>query len=82
VSARVLDIVERSVWTLVQTASAGALVVGWNKLDLGPDVSLAYVPVVAFLLSAVKSELATKFGNGTAATLPAAVEAYQPRRAL
>lgn len=76
--SRLADIVERALWTLVQTASAAALVTGWNALDIGPDLSRAWVPPLAFVLSCVKGELATRFGNGTAATLPAALEPLRP----
>lgn len=83
---RLADVLERSLWTLVQTATAGGLIVGWNELDLGPDLSLAFAAPLAFVLSAIKSELATKFGAGTAATLPEDLEpegdVYTPRRAL
>lgn len=67
------DILERVLWTLLQTTTAGGLVAGWNQLT-DWDISLAWVPVIAALLSAIKGELAIRFGNGTAATLPSRVE--------
>lgn len=71
---RAWDVIERALWTLVQTTTAGALIAGWNALDLGGDLSLAWAAPVAFVLSAIKGELAARFGNGTASTLPARLE--------
>lgn len=72
------DVLERSLWTLVQTATAGGLIAGWNALDLTGDLSFAWTPPLAFILAAIKSELASRYGNGTAATLPAELEPVPP----
>lgn len=61
---RWLDIGERAVWTLLQ-AGVGVAVV--EALDI-PE---AWAAVIALALAVAKGELATKFGDGTAATLPA-----------
>jgi hypothetical protein len=57
------DIGERAAWTLLQ-AGVGVSVV--EALDVPP----AWAVVIAGVLAAVKGELATKFGDGTASTLP------------
>jgi hypothetical protein len=66
-----LDILERVIWTTVQVVSAAAVVEFFN---LDPKWA---VPI-AVVLAAVKNILATRFGNGTASTLPASVEPLQP----
>lgn len=58
------DIGERAAWTLLE-AGVGVSVVE------ALDVPQAWAVVIAGVLAAVKGQLATKFGDGTAATLPA-----------
>jgi hypothetical protein len=57
------DIGERAAWTLLE-AGVGVSVVE------ALDVPQAWAVVIAGVLAAVKGQLATKFGDGTAATLP------------
>lgn len=64
---KVVDIVERSAWTLVQTTSAAAIVEAFG-------LPLTDIPIIALGFAVVKSVLATRFGNGTAATLPKSLE--------
>jgi hypothetical protein len=70
---KLLDLLERSGWTFVQTFFATLLVTG--VLDLQNfDLEAWKVALVAAALSAVKSVIAQQFGTGTAATLPESVE--------
>lgn len=62
------DLGERAAWTLVQ-AGVGEEIV---QLVSGPQW---LVPLLALALSGIKSALAQRFGSGTAATLPASLEA-------
>jgi hypothetical protein len=72
---------ERSIWTVAEAAGAVGIVAGYQGLPL-PDVPEGYVPLViilvAGLLAAIKSAVAQKWGNGTAATLPEELEAVPP----
>lgn len=72
------DVAERTAWTLVQGTTAVGLVVGWNALEGLPDLPPGYqalaIPVLAALLASIKGALATKYGQGSASTLPVAVE--------
>lgn len=61
------DLGERSAWTLLQAGVGIELV---TLLDLP---AWAAIPI-AGALAAIKSALATRHGNGTAATLPATLE--------
>lgn len=59
------DVIERVFWTAVQ-AGLGVVVV--EQLD----IPIAYAPLVAVVLAAVKSAVATRVGvQGSASTLPA-----------
>jgi hypothetical protein len=70
---KLLDLLERSGWTFVQTFFATLLVTG--VLDAESfDIEAWKVALIAALLSAIKSVIAQQFGTGTAATLPATVE--------
>ena len=60
---KLLDIAERVGWTAAQ---AGLSIITVDTFDL-PAV---YVPLFAAVLSAVKGWVATRMGDGTAATLP------------
>jgi hypothetical protein len=60
---RTADVVERTVWTLLQ-AGVGVSVVA------ALEIPEPWAVVIAGVLAAVKGQLATKFGDGTAATLP------------
>lgn len=62
----VLDILERTGWTALQAAAGFLAAVQTDNVYLG-----ILTAAVAALL---KSLVATKFGNGTASTLPAKVE--------
>lgn len=81
-ASRLADILERSLWTFVQAASATGMVAGWNALDLGPDLSPAWVGPIAFGLALIKTNLAAMRGNGSAATLPDAVEPVPAARVV
>ena len=76
--ARLADVAERALWTLVQAASATGIVAGYQAINRLPDIPEPYIPVVVIVLTAVlsviKGTLAQKFGNGTAATLPTDLE--------
>ena len=61
------DLGERAAWTLLQ-AGFGIEIVNLSGLP-----EWAAVPI-AGALAAVKAALASRFGNGTSATLPARVE--------
>lgn len=61
------DLGERAAWTLIQAGVGYELV---TLLDLPGSWGVA----AAGLLSVVKSVLAARWGNGTAATLPRALE--------
>ena len=65
-----LDVLERSLWTALQVVGADAIVqfFGWDTKWIVP---------IAAALAIIKSTLATRFGNGTASTLPASVEPLQ-----
>ena len=57
------DILERGLWTALQTLTAGG-VVAWLDLD-----AVWIVPIAA-ALAFIKGAIAENFGNGSAATLP------------
>lgn len=82
------DGLERSLWTVAEGAGAAGIVAGFQSLPL-PDVPAGYVPLtvilVAGVLAGIKSAVAQRWGNGTAATLPTELEpipAPAPRRAV
>lgn len=72
------DVAERTIWTMIQGASGAALVAGYQALEGVPDIPSSWVPLavilVAGLLAFLKSVLAQRMGNGTAATLPTELE--------
>lgn len=80
--ATLADVAERALWTLAQTTTAGAMIYGWNALDLGGDLPIAWAAPLSFVLSAIKGQLAAKFGNGTASTLPPGIEPEPPSEGL
>lgn len=61
------DIGERVFWTAVQ---AGLGVVSVEAFD----IPIAWAPVFAAVLSAVKSYVASRVGTGSSATLPQSLE--------
>lgn len=71
------DGLERSLWTVLEGAGATGVVAGYQALPLR-DIPDGYLPLViilvAGLLAAIKSSIAQKWGNGTAATLPTSLE--------
>lgn len=69
-AAKLADIAERSLWTLAETATGAGIVAGWNALDLGPDLAAGWVAPITFVLALIKTNLAAKFANGSASTLP------------
>ena len=74
---KLLDLIERSGWTFIQTFLATLLVSG--VLDAGGfDVEAWKVAGVAALLAAIKAVIAQQFGAGTAATLPVKAEPVYP----
>jgi hypothetical protein len=74
---KLLDLLERSGWTFVQTFFATLLVTGVLDAETF-DIEAWKVAGIAALLSAVKSVIAQQFGTGTAATLPTKVEPVYP----
>lgn len=70
-NAKLADVIERSVWTALQVVSAVMVVTFFN---LDPK----WAPVIAVALAILKGLLATKFGNGTASTLPSSIEPLPP----
>ncbi len=68
---QLIDVSERVLWTLVQGASAVGILAGLNStLHVNLDL-LVWTPILTAILSLIKSALATKFGDGTAATVSA-----------
>lgn len=63
---KLFDILERLFWTLVQAAIGFLAAVQTDNIYIGL--------LCAGAASGLKSLLATKFGNGTASTLPSSVE--------
>jgi hypothetical protein len=84
---RFADGLERSVWTVAEGAGATGIYAGYQALPL-PDVPVGYRALVIILLAGVlagiKAAVAQRWGNGTAATLPAELEnvPYIPRHAV
>ena len=78
-----VDGLERALWTAAEAAGAVGLVAGWQALPL-PDIPAGYLPlavvVIGALLAGGKSWAATRWGNGTAATLPARLEPTPPEQ--
>lgn len=66
--ARWADLGERAAWTLLQAGIAEGIVAAVG-------IPQPWLVPIAGALAAIKSALAQKFGAGTAATLPAVVEA-------
>lgn len=65
--AQWLDILERLLWTALQVVGADAVVQFF-------DWDTKWIVPIAALLAGIKGLLASKFGNGTASTLPVSVE--------
>lgn len=65
------DLGERAAWTLLQAGIGEEAVhlVSWPQWAVAP---------IAMGLALIKGALASKFGKGTAATLPAKLEATPP----
>lgn len=85
-AARFADGLERSLWTVAEAAGASGIVAGYQSLPL-PDIPPGYTFLVGILvagvLAGIKSSIAQKWGNGTAATLPADLEPVpQPALAI
>lgn len=75
--AQWLDLLERSAWTFAQTFVGVILATG--LLDAGStDLEAWKAAAIAAAIAGVKAVIATRFGNGTAATLPATVEPVPP----
>ena len=76
-----IDGLERSLWTAAEAAGAIGIVAGYQALPLA-DIPDGWLPlaiiIVGALLAAGKSWAATKWGNGTAAILPATLEPSPP----
>lgn len=74
---RFFDGLERSVWTVAEGAGATGIIAGFQSLPV-VDIPKGYLPVaiilVAGVLAGIKSAVAQRWGNGTAATLPADLE--------
>jgi hypothetical protein len=82
------DGLERSLWTVAEAAGATGIIAGYQALPLS-DIPKGYLPLALILISGIlagiKSSIAQKWGNGTAATLPEELEPrppYIPRRML
>jgi hypothetical protein len=71
------DGLERSLWTVAEGAGAVGIVAGYQSLPLA-DIPAGYVAlaiiVVGGVLAGIKSAVAQRWGNGTAATLPTELE--------
>lgn len=74
---KLLDLLERSGWTFIQTFLATLLVSGVLDAN-GIDIEAWKVAGIAALLAAIKAVIAQQFGTGTAATLPSKVEPVYP----
>jgi hypothetical protein len=70
-SQRLWDIAERVIWTALQVGLAEALIIA---LEMPQKWILVFTP----LLALVKTLLASKFGQTSAATLPATLDAAAP----
>ena len=64
---RQADILERMIWTGIQVVSAAGIV-EWFNLDT------QWVLPITVALAAIKGAIASHFGRGSAATLPASLE--------
>lgn len=77
-TAAFVDGLERALWTAAEAAGAVGIIAGYQALDGPPDIPASWLPLAIFvvggLLAGGKAWAATKWGNGTAATLPAALE--------
>lgn len=73
-STQWVNFAERVAWTLVQAASAEALIAGFEALhgDIDTGHRAIYLVVLTTLLAAVKNAAAQAFGSPTGATLPRA----------
>ncbi|WP_375426001.1 hypothetical protein [uncultured Friedmanniella sp.] len=75
------DGLERSLWTVAEAAGATGIVAGYQALPLA-DIPRGYLPLVLILvagvLAGIKASVAQRWGNGTAATLPADLEPVPP----
>jgi hypothetical protein len=75
--AQLLDLLERSVWTFLQTFVA--VFVASGVLDsTNLDGAALKAAAIAAGLAALKAVIAQQFGTGTAATLPARDEPVLP----
>ncbi len=79
------DALERIAWTAIEGAGAVGLIAGYQALPVA-DIPAGWVPplavVLGVLIAAGKNVVATNIGNGSASTLPAALEPVPPRHAL
>jgi len=67
---QLLDLIERSAWTFMQAFVA--VLVASGIFDTGGDFEAWKAAAIAAVLAAVKAVVAQQFGDGSAATLPAA----------
>ena len=78
------DGLERSLWTVAEGAGAVGIVAGYQALPLA-DIPAGYLPLTVILvggvLAGIKASVAQRWGNGTAATLPAELEPVPNDRA-
>lgn len=74
---RFVDGLERSLWTVIEGAGAVGIYAGYQALPI-VDVPDGYralsIILIGGVLAGIKAAVAQRWGNGTAATLPAALE--------
>lgn len=75
--AQLLDLLERSAWTFVQTFLGVILAAGLID-SASLDLDAWKAAAIAAAIAGVKAVIAQQFGNGTAATLPAKDEPTPP----
>jgi hypothetical protein len=76
--AQFIDLIERSVWTFIQSF-AGVFIATGVLDSTSLDTVALKAAAIAAAIAAVKAVIAQQFGNGTAATVPVQDEAVFPR---
>ena len=75
--ARFADGLERSLWTVAEGAGAVGIYAGYQALpiiDIPDGYRALSIILIGGVLAGIKSAVAQRWGNGTAATLPAELE--------
>lgn len=78
--AKLLNILERALWTFVQGLTADAILTVWEQFRGPIDNKIAWIMALTPILSALKTGIVQAIGNESGATLPESVAPVLPDR--